>query len=312
MKKFVLKRDGFSSNRHPALSYCWSMMFFRKPVPTFRHHALTTVALAACVAGSAHAADLPAAPMYKAPDVPAWSWSGFYIGLEGGGGWATSEQSLTGIQETAPLTGPVVPVGGLAVGSQSMTGLFGGAAVGVNWQAGPAVFGLEGDINWSNIDGTNACSGLFSFLGNGALQAGCNTKMPWFATATARVGATVDHALLYVKGGAAWAEFDHTITSGAVGLPAGISGPSYTLSDSRLGFTVGAGIEYALGSNWSAKLEYDYMDFGTKNLAFAPTSLGVLAPVALALDADDRERVQLIKAGLNYRFNWGGPVVARY
>jgi outer membrane immunogenic protein len=116
----------------------------------------------------------------------------------------------------------------------------------------------------------------------------------------------------YVKGGAAWAEFDHDIATGAATIGAGVMGPTYAVSDNRVGHTVGAGIEYALGGNWSAKLEYDYMDFGTRNLALAPTSLGIFAPTAIAINVDDRERVQLIKAGLNYRFGWGGPVVARY
>jgi opacity protein-like surface antigen len=164
-------------------------------------------------------------------------------------------------------------------------------------EAGALVLGVEGDINWSNIDGTGSCSGLFSFLGGGQLQAGCNTKMPWFATATARIGTTVDHALAYVKGGGAWAEFDHTITTGAAGFPVGVSGPTYDLADNRIGFTVGAGIEYALGRNWSAKIEYDYMDLGTKSLALTPTTLGIIAPLAIGINVDDRERVQLIKAG---------------
>jgi len=276
---------------------------------------LTTAALVALTVGSAGAADLPPGPAYKAPPpVPMWSWSGFYIGLQGGGGWGTSDDSLTAVQLTAPgasITFPVTPAG-LATNNLSTSGLFGGANAGVNWQTGPLVLGVEGDINWSNIDGTGNCSGLFGFLNVSVFQASCNTKMPWFATATGRIGMTVDHALMYVKGGAAWAEFDHTITTGAITLGPGIVGPTYALSDNRFGFTVGAGVEYALSSNWSAKLEYDYMDFGTKNLALTPTSLGFLAPQGIGINVDDRERVHLIKAGLNYRFTWGEPVVARY
>ena len=277
---------------------------------------LTTAALIALVAGAAHAADLPAGPAYKAPPPAAvWSWTGFYIGLQGGGGWGTSEDSLTGFQESVgSFVTPVFPVtpAGIVSNNLATSGLFGGADAGLNWQTGPLVLGVEGDINWSNIDGTGNCSGLFGFLNVPVFQASCNTKMPWFATATARVGAAVDHALVYVKGGAAWAEFDHNIATGATTTGPGIVGPTYALSDNRFGYTVGAGIEYALGSNWSAKLEYDYMDFGTKNLSLAPTSLGIFAPVGITLNVDDRERVQLIKAGLNYRFSWGEPVVARY
>jgi outer membrane immunogenic protein len=276
---------------------------------------LTTAALVALTVGSAGAADLPAGPVYKAPPpVPVWTWSGFYIGLQGGGGWGTSDDSLTAVSLTEPgasLTFPVTPAG-LATNNLATSGVFGGADAGINWQTGPLVLGVEGDINWSNIDGTGNCSSLFGFLSVPVFQASCNTKMPWFATATGRIGMTVDHALMYVKGGAAWAEFDHNITTGATTLGPGIVGPTYAVSDNRFGFTVGAGVEYALSSNWSAKLEYDYMDFGTKNLALTPTTLGLFAPIAIGLNVDDRERVQLIKAGLNYRFSWGELVVARY
>jgi outer membrane immunogenic protein len=153
---------------------------------------LTTAALMAFAAvGAAGAADLPAGPVYKAlPPLPVWSWTGFYIGLQGGGGWGTSEDSLTAVQVIAPTVSPVFPVtpAGLAANNLATAGLFGGANAGVNWQMGPLVLGADGDINWSNVDGTGNCSALFSLLGNGQLQASCNTKMPWFATAMARIG----------------------------------------------------------------------------------------------------------------------------
>jgi outer membrane immunogenic protein len=132
---------------------------------------------------------------------------------------------------------------------------------------------------------------------------------------TGRAGFAVDHALWYVKGGVAFAHFNHDITSGsallAVADPGLVSGSSASASETRTGATFGVGVEYAFWGNWSAKFEYDYMDFGTKNITFAETFIFEGAPVALTNTMDVRERVQVIRAGLNYRFNWGIPVVTK-
>jgi len=141
--------------------------------------------------------------------------------------------------------------------------------------------------------------------------------MPWFGTLTGRLGVTVDHALLYVKAGGAWARFNHDI---ATGFPLSVLPPFFADSarDNRLGFTVGVGVEYAFWGNWSAKVEYDYMDFGSKNVEFVSSFVGAPIfgpPLALNQFADDRERVHVVKAGLNYRFWWGKaptPVTAKY
>jgi outer membrane immunogenic protein len=103
-----------------------------------------------------------------------------------------------------------------------------------------------------------------------------------------------DRALLYLKAGGAWAHDTYEIT--ALGPFARSS-----VSANRTGWTAGGGIEYALQRNWSAKLEYDFMDFGTRNYPFdlTPTSIGPTT-------ADIKQRVQVVKFGLNYRLGWGG------
>jgi outer membrane immunogenic protein len=133
--------------------------------------------------------------------------------------------------------------------------------------------------------------------------------MTWFGTVTARVGVAVDHALVYVKAGGAWAHFDHTITSAApAGFPL-IPGPLATLGENRAGGTAGVGIEYKFWRHWSAKLEYDYMDFGTKNLQFVSApALGTI----FTNNINVTERISVVRAGLNYQFDWGSPVVASY
>ena len=155
-------------------------------------------------------------------------------------------------------------------------GFLGGAQIGFNWQTGAFVFGIEGDWSWTNADGSAAIPGAI-----------VNVEHNWYGTATARVGYAVDNWLWYVKGGAAWMDADYSI--------GGVSS-----GDTRTGWTVGTGLEWALGPNWSAKLEYNYLDFGNERIA---------APIGV--DADTQ--AHLVKLGLNYRFDWGkGPVTARY
>jgi outer membrane immunogenic protein len=133
--------------------------------------------LGLAVAGAAGAADLSVAPLYKAPPVvaaPAYNWSGVYVGVNGGGGWGTSNWDTAG---------------GFSVSG----GVIGGTA-GVNWQIGHAVLGLEGDVDWSSLKG-NTTSAL--------CPAGCTTNNDWLATVRGRAGYAFDRFLPYVTGGLA-------------------------------------------------------------------------------------------------------------
>jgi outer membrane immunogenic protein len=169
---------------------------------------------------------------------------------------------------------------------------------------------VEGDFSGANIEGSGECSnslGFFSAIGND--NAGCRAKMTWFGTAAARLGVTVDRALVFIKAGGAGAHFDESVTANLTGGAGGPFAPgapnSFTSSHSgnRGGFTVGTGIEYALGSNLSAKVEYDYMDFGTNNLTYVFGGPGLFGNT-VNLGVEEHQRVHLVKAGLNYRFNW--------
>jgi outer membrane immunogenic protein len=247
------------------------------------------------------------APVYRAP-LPAWSWTGFYIGVQGGTGWGTSD--LNGTSFGIPELGiffSAVPNGSSA--SYGLNGWHGGGTVGYNWQAGQLVFGVEGDISGANINGRGDCTFAASGFGFSGSQSGCTTKMTWFGTLTGRLGVAVDHALIYVKAGGAWAHFDHTMTGAIVNVQQVRPGPSANLGDNRSGGTAGIGIEYAFWNNWSAKLEYDYMDFGTRNFSFA-------GPFGLTFinNEDVRERVHVIRGGVNYRFRYyeAPAVVTKY
>ncbi len=132
----------------------------------------------AALAGGAAAADLPPGPAvqpyYKAPAYgPAFNWSGFYIGVNGGGAWGRSDWSTAG-------------------GFDLSGGEVGGTA-GFNYQAGAVVFGVEGDIDWARIDGTSTAACAF----------GCTTSDSWLATVRGRLGYAADRFMPYVTGGLA-------------------------------------------------------------------------------------------------------------
>jgi outer membrane immunogenic protein len=208
-----------------------------------------------CAAGAASAADLPArvytkAPAYVAPI--AYNWTGFYLGAHIGGAFAGEDNALVGNND-----------------GQFM----GGGQIGYDYQFSPNwVLGLEAN---------------YSFLAN---DSSSNFRDRGLGSVTGRLGYTWGPAMLYVKGGYAWAD-----THSSFGF-ASDNGDS--------GYTVGGGLEYMLSQNWSAKLEYQYYNFGDVNFVFAgpPVVIGTL-----------HNDIHTVKLGVNYRFNWaGGPVAARY
>jgi outer membrane immunogenic protein len=187
---------------------------------------LTTISLFALTSTGALAADLPRQMPAKAPAmVPVYNWTGFYLGINGGYGWAQSDWTAFGADAD--------PSGALV-----------GATLGYNWQAlgSPWVFGLEGDIAWSGIKGT---------FTNAACPTGCETKNSWLGTVRGRVGYAFDRVMPYFTGGLAVGEIEAN--------QGGFAG----VSDTKAGWTIGGGIETALAQNWTAKVEYLYADLGS-------------------------------------------------
>ncbi|WJR75123.1 outer membrane beta-barrel protein [Bradyrhizobium sp. NP1] len=228
-------------------------------------------------AGNAMAADLAARPYTKAPPpvvAPIYNWTGFYIGVNGGGGWGDSRWQFA----AAPFNTNHNTSGGMA-----------GGQIGYNWQVTPSwVLGLEADGDWADINGSTTCPA-------GPLTA-CSTNTRSLASFRGRVGWAVNNVLFYGTAGAGYANTRYNA------LPA--VGTIGTFSSDRWGYAAGAGVEWGFAPNWSAKVEYMHYGFDT---ATAPIgTLGGLGTAALRLDIDT------VKAGINYRFNWGGPVVARY
>ncbi|MGL5165429.1 MAG: outer membrane protein [Afipia sp.] len=267
---------------------------------------LVTAAVAAVVfTSAAHAADLPR-KYVKAP-VPVaapFSWTGFYVGAHGGGGWGKNDwqdfiDPINGLNGPAPGSNVPGPDA-----KYRMSGALAGGQIGYNWQTGWTVFGIEADASWTDIKGSgnNAPNTFLNPPGVGCMQwaaNGCTSKIEALGTITGRVGAAFDHALLYVKGGAAWAIEKHTATANDFGPP-----PNFDpiivgaeTSQTRWGWTAGAGIEYAFAANWSVKAEYNYIDLGNDRVTFNYAS-GQVPPGSASV-----ERIlHVAKAGINYRF----------
>ncbi len=216
---------------------------------------LTTISLLALTTGS-FAADLPRQMPARAPAMlpMGYNWTGFYLGINGGYGFGESNWSA--------FVTDAEPSGGLI-----------GLTAGYNWQApgSPFVFGLEGDIDWSNIKGSFA---------NAACPTGCETKNNWLGTVRGRLGYAVDRVMPYFTGGLAIGD----VRANQVGF----TGERET----KAGWTVGGGVEAAVAANWTAKLEYLYVDLGSVNCGLASCS----APTNVDFQA------HVVRAGLNLRF----------
>jgi outer membrane immunogenic protein len=238
---------------------------------------------------AAQAADLPIKAMPRAEPI-VWSWTGFYVGVHGGGAWGSSSFDFNDLTAAAPF---------LWQASTPLNGPLAGGQAGFNFHAGWAVLGIEADGSWANLTGHGICNTTTFFVN-------CAAKVDGLATVTGRVGATVDRALIYAKGGFAWAQDHYAISN--VALSPLITNFSSAVTRDRTGWTVGMGVEYGFLPQWSAKIEYDFMDLGTSRINFPQTA----AIIALSNfnNWDISQFVHTMKVGVNYRF--GGPVVARY
>jgi outer membrane immunogenic protein len=220
------------------------------------------VALAAAVPASA--ADLRAPRPAAAPAavMPIYNWTGFYIG--GHVGWGHGEKDWRFVTT------------GLST-SHDPDGFLGGGQVGFNWQTGALVFGVEGQFSWADFEGSSICPGV-TFT--------CKTNIDFLATLAGRIGFAAANWLFYVKGGAAWIDEEFKATDGFF---------VFKGSSDEIGWMVGAGIEYGFTPNWSAKVEYNFMDFGSERIAFVDQ-------FGFRDDFDRDQQVHLVKFGINYRF----------
>jgi outer membrane immunogenic protein len=206
--------------------------------------------LAIAAASAASAADLPRRTemVTKAPSYIAqvYNWTGPYLGINAGAGWSRSSFG-------APFAGDSRSSGALV-----------GLTLGSNWQAGQLVYGIEGDIDWTNFRGSATCGGVT-----------CDVRNSWLGTVRGRLGFAADRFMPYVTGGLAVGD----IRTNVAGFGSG--------SSTKAGWTLGGGVEFALAAPWTAKVEYLYADLGRGG--------GVAG-------TDTSFRANILRAGLNYRF----------
>jgi outer membrane immunogenic protein len=226
-------------------------------------------------ASSAMAADFPVKGGGYFEPPRAFSWSGFYMGVHGGYGWGSSDWTES-IVNSNPRS----------------RGFLGGFQGGANHQFGNWVAGIEADFSLIDADATSTDPTIPSFVVGATATA--RSQIDWLATFTGRFGYAFDRSLLYVKGGLAGAEFKDNFL---ITFP-GFVVNSAPQSNTRVGWTAGAGFEYAVFNNWTAKIEYDYLDFGSNDEIFSLTANGLIQNHNLSI----KRKLQLVKVGINYKF----------
>lgn len=225
--------------------------------------------IGACQAQAAEFPPLPQQPV-TSPTVyetaASNQWGGLYVGVNGGGGFGSSQWSINGIGTS------IFDTDGF---------LFGGT-LGVNFPISEVLVGLEGDVDWSTLNGSSpACA-----VNTGGAAAACETKNDWLGTARARFGYALDRTLIFVSGGAAFG-----------GVQTGLAPPSTFDTGVRIGWSAGTGAEFAFARNWTAKAEYLFVDLGRSTCA-TTANCGSAAGASVVLTEN------LIRAGVNYKFSW--------
>lgn len=274
-------------------------------------------------AGSALAADLPSRkgpPAYLPPPPPPM-WTGFYLGLNAGGTFGNTGSSTTEtfglINGASPIHGWVAGLSAASVANNTDNGGFiGGAQIGYNWQFGNNfVASVEADIQGvASSGGARTGFGVANDPGVGTFVTltSHTARLDYFGTVRGRLGwLFTPSLLLYGTGGLAYGGIQTSTNFVTTELATNVGFGGSTFADTKVGWTAGGGFEWMFWPNWSAKVEYLYYDLGTVRSTGA-----VIQP---ALDwgyvADTRTRFNghIVRAGVNYHFNWGAaPVMAKY
>ena len=257
----------------------------------------------------ASAADM-AVKAPPAPPPPAWTWTGFYVGGNAGGAWGSFDPSTT----TVPAPGGSLGFNNVpavnAAGQQSIkpSSFTGGIELGYNLQASNVVYGVEGDIESLHLAGNSTSGPVIypSSLPGGACPFNCFTinsaaSIDWLATARGRLGLAANNWLFFATGGAAFTTLRGTF-SFTDPAPTTESG---SISNNKIGYAVGGGVEARLWANWSLKAEYLFVDFArvavNSNNVFVGGPGGGPAPTQVYTHSIDL-KANIARVGLNYHF----------
>ena len=260
--------------------------------------AIISIAMLAVGLATASAADIR--PVRKAPPPPApivYSWSGIYIGGHIGHGWARwSSRTEPGPQPTVGLPGRNF--------DSDPRGWVGGAQLGFNWQLAPNwVVGVEADISWADA---NVSDNAPITTTAGVVVAGSNQfttrDLKWLSTVRGRIGYAWDRVLLYVTGGVAWGKATYSANYATVA----VAYPIAPFSQTKTGYVLGGGLEYAVTSYLTIRGEYLHYRFDG-----ADATCLCNPPFFVAYHWDNTT-LNVVRLGINYKLDWAGPVVARY
>ncbi|WP_024518857.1 outer membrane beta-barrel protein [Bradyrhizobium sp. Tv2a-2] len=238
-------------------------------------------------AAPAFGADLPAQTYTKAPAMIAavYDWTGFYVGLNGGGGFSHNCWTNTA---TAAGAAPSV-----SEGCHDASGGLVGGQIGYRWQMANWVFGVEGQGDWADFKGSNTSTAVLAAPLLGITN---QTKVDAIGLITGQVGYAWNNVLWYLKGGVAVAHNRYT------GIAAGLVLDS--ADETRWGGAIGTGVEVGFAPNWTVGVEYDHLFMGTR-------SINLIAPDGVLTRTDSvKQDLDIATVRVNYR--WGGPVVGKY
>jgi outer membrane immunogenic protein len=271
---------------------------------------LTAAALLTVVSGSARAADMRPGPVYtKAPMMaPVFSWTGAYIGLNAGYGWGDSEVATTTLAPPVSYFATTSTPAIALAGAQTIkpNGFTGGGQIGYNWQASSStVLGLEADFEYFGLKGSSTSGAVYPCCAPTAFTINQNVKTDWLATFRARLGYLVTpSALIYVTGGGAVTDVKGTF---AFTDTFATANESASFSSTKLGWTVGGGVEWTLWSGWSAKAEYLFVSFPSASVTSNNLTIvnGTIAIPNQTFTHKADLDASIARFGLNYKL--GGP-----
>jgi outer membrane immunogenic protein len=256
-----------------------------------RGYAVAALMSSILAVSPALAADLPASPPPPPPRAPAtyvpiapppFSWTGIYVGANGGWGWSKVDDTDAG----PGLFGSVFPIG--TTTSFSQNGWLAGGQIGFNYQINALVLGAEADFDASGIKNTVTIPGT-------VLSSNSTYKNDWMSTFAARFGVAADRALFYGKAGGAWTRDNFNITA--------TDGSSATGIFDRWGWMLGAGIEIALTDNITFKTEYNYLNFGTNTQTLTFNTVDLVTRTITADPNQNKLTINVVKAGINVLFH---------
>jgi outer membrane immunogenic protein len=255
--------------------------------------------LAVMTGGSALAADLPGrAPPPPPPPAP-FSWTGAYFGIDAGYSWASATGGYSISSATLSGIPPVIPTVD-ASGSHAlhMRGGLVGAEAGYNWQANDSfVLGVEGDANWSGLSGSMVNGGPIPVVG-GVYSIGQQFKTDFYGSLRGRLGFTpLDRLMIFGTGGAAFTHINYA----SAFTDTFNENENVSIKGLKTGWVVGAGVEYALASNWSTKIEYLRSQFAASS--GAGTALLTDGTIATVAHSTGSFGINTVRIGLNYQLH---------